>query len=401
MTGPHPRDRRARIATAVLFATNGALFAGLLPRYPELKADLAMTNTLLGLVVAAFPAGSLLAGPTAGAALRRFGSARVAVATSLALAVCLLAAALAPSPGALAAALLAAGAADAVTDVAQNAQGLDVQRRYGRSIINQLHATWSVGAVGGGLLAAAAMAAGVPRGVQLGIAAVVFGSLCLLAARHLLGPDEQLREAAATPSAPRPGRRLRPAGVLAVLALLAIAGAAVEDAGSSWAAIYLHDGLGAPVSVAAFGYIALVGCQFVGRLFGDRLVDRFGEANVVRAGGLLVAAGMGLALALPGLAGTIAGFGAAGLGVATVVPAAYHGADNVAGLRPGTGLTVVTWLMRIGFLAAPPVVGAVADAVGLRYGLLVVPLAGIVMVACAGVLARRRPTALVPAGTAG
>ena len=164
MTGPHPRDRRARIATAVLFATNGALFAGLLPRYPELKVDLAMTNTVLGLVVAAFPAGSLLAGPTAGAALRRFGSARVAVATSLALAVCLLAAALAPSPGALAAALLAAGAADAVTDVAQNAQGLDVQRRYGRSIINQLHATWSVGAVGGGLLAAAAMAAGVPRG---------------------------------------------------------------------------------------------------------------------------------------------------------------------------------------------------------------------------------------------
>ena len=87
--------------------------------------------------------------------------------------------------------------------------------------------------------------------------------------------------------------------------------------------------------------------------------------------------------------------------MATVVPAAYHGADNVAGLRPGTGLTVVTWLMRIGFLAAPPVVGAVADAVGLRYGLLVVPLAGIVMVACAGVLARRRPTALVPAGTKG
>ena len=61
MTGPHPRERRARIATAVLFATNGALFAGLLPRYPELKVDLAMTNPVLGLVVAAFPAGSLLA----------------------------------------------------------------------------------------------------------------------------------------------------------------------------------------------------------------------------------------------------------------------------------------------------------------------------------------------------
>ncbi|HYO68545.1 MAG TPA: hypothetical protein VEU33_20930 [Archangium sp.] len=32
--------------------------------------------------------------------------------------------------------------------------------------------------------------------------------------------------------------------------------------------------------------------------------------------------------------------------------------------------------MRLGFLVSPPVVGLIADAVGLRVGLLVVPLAG-------------------------
>jgi fucose permease len=46
--------------------------------------------------------------------------------------------------------------------------------------------------------------------------------------------------------------------------------------------------------------------------------------------------------------------------------------------------------MRLGFLASPPLVGMVADAVGLRYGLLVVPLAGLLVVLLAGVLQNRR-----------
>ena len=64
---------------------------------------------------------------------------------------------------------------------------------------------------------------------------------------------------------------------LVALVVIAIAGATVEDAGSSWATLYLRDSLGAPGAVAALGYISLVGFMFIGRLFGDRLVDRFGE----------------------------------------------------------------------------------------------------------------------------
>jgi hypothetical protein len=49
--------------------------------------------------------------------------------------------------------------------------------------------------------------------------------------------------------------------------------------------------------------------------------------------------------------------------------------------------------MRVGFVAAPPIVGMVADATSLRVGLLVVPLAGLAVVASAGVLSgRRAPT---------
>ena len=99
---------------------------------------------------------------------------------------------------------------------------------------------------------------------------------------------------------------------------------------------------------------------------------------------------MGAALAFPSVPGTIAGFAAAGLGVATVVPAAMRAADELPGLRAGTGLTVLTWLMRVGFLGAPLIVGVVADATSLRLGLLTVPVAGVALVMLAGVLRGRR-----------
>ncbi len=411
LAGPAPDVRRARVAVAALFLTNGALFANLVPRYPEIKAGLDLGNATYGLAVAAFPAGAITAGLAAAALVRRFGSARVAVAGTVLTAAGLLLAGLAPALPLLVVALFAAGAMDAFTDVAQNAHGLRVQRRYGRSIINGFHALWSVGAVVGGGMAAAAIALGLPLGVHLAITGALFAVVALAALRWCLPgldgetPDAVAAEAVATPAGAPAGAepagtgaalarasRARTAAVLAALVLVAVAGTLVEDAGSTWAAVYLSGSLGAPATLAAAGFVALVGAQFVGRLVGDRLVDRFGQRAVARTGGALVALGTGLALAFPSVPGTIAGFAAAGFGVATLVPAAMQQADELPGLRAGTGLTLVSWLMRLGFLLSPPIVGLVADATSLRTGLLVLPLAGVVVVLLAGVLAPRRAT---------
>ncbi|WKG01036.1 MFS transporter [Mycolicibacterium sp. HK-90] len=380
--------RRARIAVGALFLTNGALFANLLPRYPEIKTDLGLSNAVYGAAVASFSGGALVAGLTAATLIRRFHSARVGVFGTVALAVFVVAAGLSTTPLMLAAALFLAGACDSVVDVAQNAHGLRVQRAHGRSIINSLHAVWAAGAILGGLTGAGAIALAIPRSIHLAGIAVLFSVVALIAHRYLLsGPDHEDHPAARTAEGRRAGPRVYL--ILLALVLIAVAGATVEDAGSSWATLYLRDTLHAPPAVAVFGYIALVGFMFVGRLTGDRLVDRFGEAAVARVGGLVTAAGMGMALAFPGIATTIAGFALAGLGVATLVPAAMHAADRLPGLRPGTGLTAVTWLMRVGFFGAPLLVGLVADAAGLRVGLLVVPLAGVVAALLAGVLPRR------------
>ncbi|MGE2835872.1 MFS transporter [Mycobacterium sp. SMC-4] len=382
------RNRRARIAVAAVFLTNGALFANLLPRYPEIKNDLAVSNALFGATVAAFSAGALLAGLTAAALIRRFGSARVALATTYLLAAFLVAAAAAPTPALFAAALFVAGASDAVTDVAQNVNGLRLQRDYGRSIINSLHAVWALGAVLGGLMGAAAIAFGLARDLHLGIAAVVFCVVTTVAYRFLLhGPDHEQHPSAQDNAGGKVGVK----GYLLLLAFvgIAMAGLSVEDAGNTWATIYLRDTLDAAAVVAPMGYVALVTFMFIGRLTGDRLVDRFGERAVARCGGLITALGMGCALAFPSVPGTIIGFAAAGLGVATVVPAAMRAADELPGLRPGTGLTVLSWAMRASLLGAPLVVGVIADATSLRFGLLTVPVAGLVLVVLGGALASR------------
>ncbi|WP_097975026.1 MFS transporter [Streptomyces sp. gb14] len=391
-TRPLPAARHARAAVAVLFFTNGALFANLLPRYPQIKEDLAIGNGAYGLAVAAFPAGAITAGLAAGVLVRRMGSARVAVLGTLLTGAGILAAGLAPSVALFATALFLAGAMDALTDVAQNAHGLRVQRLYGRSILNSFHAIWSIGAVTGGLMAAGAMSLGLSLGVHLAVAAAVLVAAAGAALRFCLpGPDNEPAEAGSEQHGTEGAHGTSRVGlVLAALVLIATAGTLVEDAGNSWAALYLSDALHASAALAAWGFIALVGAQFIGRIIGDRLVDRFGQRAVARSGGLITAVGMGLALAVPTLPGTVLGFALAGFGVATLVPAAMHEADALPGLKPGSGLTIVSWLMRLGFLLSPPIVGQVADAAGLRTGLLVIPAAGVLVVLLAGVL-RARP----------
>lgn len=395
MSSPPSREaRRARGAVSALFFTNGAIYANVIPRFPEIKDALGLSDTLYGASIAAMPVGALLSGLAAAAIIRRLGSGRVAVIGSVLLAATMLGVGLAPVPILFALGLFLAGVLDSVTDVGQNAHGLRVQKRYGRSIINGFHAIWSLGAVVGGFMSAGAIAIGLPLGVHLAITGALFAATAIVALRFCLpGPEEESggAETPTTGAAALTARRTpRIALVMAGLAVIAIAGTIVEEVGSSWATLYMRESLGAPAALAAMGFIALIGFQFIGRLVGDRLVDRFGQRMVAVAGGALVALGMGSALAWPSVPLTLVGFAAAGFGVATLVPAAMHAADELPGLRPGTGLTVVTWLMRLGFLISPLVIGTISDATELRVSLVIVPVAGLLVIALSGFLERRR-----------
>ena len=393
---PTAQLRNARLAVGTCFFINAVFYANVVPRLPEVKAALGLSNSSLGAALAAAPLGALLAALSSAALMRRFGSARVATAGLALLGVVVWTVSVAPNWAALAAAFLVAGALDAVVDVAQNAHGLRVQRLYRRSILNSFHGGWSIGAVAGGLLGSAAAGLGVPLPVHLGAVALVFGVVALVGYRALLtGPDDADRDALPEPH-PDAVRRSpwRAAALpLAALGLLAMCGAFVEDAGASWSALYLRTELGTGAATAGLGFVALQSAMTLGRFSGDRVVDRFGQRRVVQVGGALSAVGMGLALAFPSVATTLIGFALAGLGVATLIPAVYHAADELPGLSSGSGLTVINWLLRGGFLLSPPLIGALADATSLRVALLTVVVGGVGAV----FLGRALKTSVVPA----
>ena len=72
---------------------------------------------------------------------------------------------------------------DALIDIANNAQGLWVQRRIGTSIITGLHGLWSVGAVVGGLIGSAFAGMGVPVRWQLLVTGGLFALALVVASR--------------------------------------------------------------------------------------------------------------------------------------------------------------------------------------------------------------------------
>lgn len=391
-----PRLRRARIGVSLLFLANGAMLANMVPRLPEIKENLELSYTGFGVAWAFGSLGGITLGLLSATFLRRFGSARLATLTLAVQGLIIWGAGVSPVVLVFAALLFVNGALDANTDVAQNAQGMGVQRRMGRSIINGLHAMWSLGAALGGLLGGAAIALNLSVGMHLGLSSILFFGMAIVARILMLGPDSGIDREEVEPAhdaAPRSRFSIPKAAavVLVMLGLIAIAGAVAEDAALTWSSIYMKDDLGVEEKLAGYALVSLMALHFVGRIVGDKLVDRWGNRVVARAGGALTFVGMGAALAWPTVPGTLLGFAAAGLGVATTIPAAFAASDEIPGLKPGTGITLVSWALRLSFLAGPPMVGAIADATSLRVGLLLVPIAGIAVVAFSGSLTGREP----------
>ena len=286
--------RRARGAVAALFFVMGAMTGNLVPRFPDLKAQLELSNTAFGTAVGAYGLGALVLGLLGGELVRRFGSRRVAWVSTAAIAVNLVLIGLAPSWLALAAFLAVAGALDSYADIGANAHGLRLERIYGRSILNSLHGVWSIGAVVGGCMGAAAAGLGIAVDVHLAAAAALFGTVAVGASRLLLpGPDT------VEPARPS-GVHVRVANGIVALGLIAAMAQTMEDTTAAWGGLYLREELGAAAAVSGLGFIALQATQTVGRLLGDRVVTRHGDRAVARAGAGLAGCAMVAALAVPG-----------------------------------------------------------------------------------------------------
>lgn len=360
-----------------MFVANGVSLSNLVPWYPIIKGDLGMSNTLFGVAVAGFPLGALVFGILSGPLIARFGSRQTTAVFGVVMASVLPLIGLAPTFWTLVPAMIAMGSADAIMDAAMNAHGLRVQRRYGRSIINSFHGLWSLGAVVGGLVGSLTIGAGLARPVHLSIVAVLVAAVSVLGSRWMLPGAENTERADEVDNASGglvAAMRVAPL-VLLGLGVIMMASTALEDTASTWSGIHLRDVVGAPAATLGLGFVASQALMFVGRVSGDRVVDRFGPSRVARGGLLLSAVGISIVVLSTSLPGVLVGFALSGLGASTIYPLGVAAAAEIPGVRSGDGITLVTWLARVGFLTVPPVIGVVADAASLPIALTMVVVA--------------------------
>jgi predicted MFS family arabinose efflux permease len=331
--------------------------------------------------------------------VHRAGSQRSTMIAGICVALLPIALGLAPSLPALMAALFAFGLAAGMLDVSMNSQAVLVERAVGRPLMTSFHACYSFGGLLGALLGGLFATAGISPAVNFTIVGVPLAFAAALAGGWLV--DDPDRNGAAPVAAASAGAASRvrqflrswtPA--LLLMAVLAACSLLGEGSAEGWSAVFLHDNLGTSAGLAALGYAAFSVAMALGRLSGDRLNERLGAVMVMRGCGLLAAAGLCLSLLSHEPTAVILGFALFGAGMSCTFPLLVSAAGGADPDRPASGIARVAGSGYVGLLAGPPIIGGLADVVGLRWA-LVLPLAlALVIAAGAGVAGTRDREAL-------
>jgi fucose permease len=236
---------------------------------------------------------------------------------------------------------------------------------------------WSVGALLGALIGAGCVSAGISLWVQM--AAV--GAVTVVAVEPLvrqLIPDQKAENPAEEPGLER-GWITK---TVVVLAAVSFASFVCEGAAGDWSATYLRDVVGAGPGVSALSYAAYTLAMVVTRLGALRLQSRISARRLLPALALLAAVAMSVTLVAGSRVLSVVGFAGLGAGVALLVPTAFSAAYTAA--SRGSAIAIVAGSGWVGYLLGPPLIGHLADRVGLSAALVTIP----VMVAIAGIAIR-------------
>jgi MFS family permease len=364
-----------------VFFLSGFGFASWAVRIPAVQERLGLGEGLLGVALLGMSVGSLVSMPLVGGLVSWLGSRPVVGATALAYSLTLPLLAVAPSLALLLLALVLVGAATGSLDVSMNAQAVAVEKSLGRPIMSSFHAAFSLGGLAGAAVGGGVAAAGVGVAPHLaGVAGISLIAFVLAYGRMLPGGVD--RGEGGEPAFARPTRALAGLGVISFCVLLG------EGAMADWSAVYLNGTLGTGPGLAAAGFAAFSATMVAGRLLGDRLIARFGPVALVRGGGAVSAAGLGVSLVLAHPAAALVGFGCAGLGFSIIFPAALSAAGRAESTAAGPAIAAVATTGYFGFLVGPPSIGFAAELVGLGAALFIVVALSAAIVPLAGSIGR-------------
>jgi len=364
----HQRLRSAALGTALVFWVSGFMLATWVSRLPAIRDRLEASPAELGLALLAPGVGSLASMPVTGRLCRRFGSRAVVAALALPCCAVLVALAVVPSLPALGATLLMFGLCYGAWDVAMNVHGSAVEQRADRAWMPRYHACWSVGGILGAVLGAVAARLGLPVPAHFAIAAAACAGLLLVGLSQFI-PDRPLASWPDEPAA-RPGRRARllTRRLLLVGAITACA-ILVEGAAVDWLTLYLVDIRDTSAAFGAAGYAVFSLAMAAGRFAGTPITERLGRHGAVRAGGLVSGAGVAFTVLSPTTALALAGVVLWALGISIVYPAAMSAGGEQPD-RPADAIAVVASVGYGGLLLGPPLIGILAEHVGLDRALL-------------------------------
>jgi len=360
----------AKVAVGVTFATNGLAFAGWLARAPAVRDDLHLSAAGFGLLLLCLSAAAVASIPLAGPLVQRFGPARAVLLGSSSMVLGLTALAVATAVGSVplaAAGLVLAGAGNSAWDVAMNVEGADVERRLGRTVMPRFHAGFSLGTVLGAGLSAAAAAAGVPVVAQLLATAALTAVVMVRTVRRFLPWDRPPAGARSATSVGQAWREPRTIGI----GLVMLGFGFTEGTANDWLAIGLVDGYGTSEALGAIGFGTFVTAMTLARLFGGAAIERWGRVTVLRVTAASAALGLVLVVAQVAVPVALVGGLLWGVGASLGFPIGMSAAADDP-VRAAIRVSVAGSIGYGAFLAGPPLIGVLAQHLGVLNAMLCV-----------------------------
>jgi MFS family permease len=361
--------RRGQLAVASLFGALGFSYGTWTSRLPAIKGNLGLSTSQVSVVLLFAALGAIFSFPVTAAALHKLGSRGASLLAGGLLGVGLVVFGLAPNWTSACAIMCVYGVLASTMDVAMNAQGVEVERATAQPVMSRLHGVFSLGTMAGAFFASGITMVTTSVPLHFVVAALIVLAAVFLPRGGLVADARPIDGGTRSFALPR--------GAALLIGAMAFLGMIVEGSMVDWSTLYLKERAGASQQVAPLGIASLQGAMLVTRWFGDRARVRWGARRLLFGGSLMAGVSLAAALLIGGVAPALVGFALFGIGVATVSPCVY-----AAGAREGgVALAAVMTLGSLGFLVGPLVIGAVAQATNLSWGMAVVAAAAIALAA--------------------
>lgn len=353
---------------------------GLYPRMGDIQLQMGVAEGALGLSLIGAAVGTMISLTFAGPLIERAGHRRTLFVLVPAMSVFMALASFAATPAMLFLALVPAGLCIGAVEQVINVEADRVEYQIGRRLMSRAHAFWSFGFFGAGLFGALAKQIGISPQVHLLIVIpLVTGGMWLFLSGFQQAP---LRAGTRVEAAPR---LARPTLGILVLVAMTLSAVMLEGAGADWSAIFMRNEFAVAPFLAGFAVAIGALAQATTRYFADRFVERHSPIVVART--LLGILGVGATLVsfAPHPYVALAGFALMGVGTSAIFPLAMSAAAQRTDRPSVSNVAALAQLSFVAFLLGPPLLGFVAEHLGIRWSFgLCLPLVAVSFAAAAG-----------------